>query len=262
MVKAIFFDIDGTLVPYGLGHIPEEVCRAIAEVRKKGIKVFISTGRHIEWVDNVDDAEFDGYVTANGSICLLADKKTRIHLHCIDPSDIKRLAEFCKTSDMSIAVIPANGGLFLTSTNELVDKACEGLKIPDIPINTVESALDKDIVQLMSFASPEDRIKSGLLTDILTHCQATSWNPLFCDIVSKGSDKGIGIRKMADYFNIPIEDTVAFGDGTNDIEMLSTAGIGIAMGNAPDEVKSAADYVTDHIDSHGVINAFRHLGIL
>lgn len=64
-IKAIFFDIDGTLVPFGTHNIPDEVKDCIRIAREKGIKVFISTGRHISWIDNLGDTEFDGYVTAN-----------------------------------------------------------------------------------------------------------------------------------------------------------------------------------------------------
>lgn len=74
-IKAIFFDIDGILVPFGSHSIPEEVVNRIRTARKKGIKVFVSTGRHISWIDNLGDTEFDGYVTANGAMCLLQDKK-------------------------------------------------------------------------------------------------------------------------------------------------------------------------------------------
>ena len=75
-IKAIFFDIDGTLVPFGDRGIPAEVREAIRQVRADGVKVFIATGRHPEWIDNLGDTEFDGYVTTNGALVLLADKRT------------------------------------------------------------------------------------------------------------------------------------------------------------------------------------------
>lgn len=74
-IKALFFDIDGTLVPFGAHNIPDEVKNCIRIAREKGIKVFISTGRHMSWIDNLGDTEFDGYVTANGAMYLLQDKK-------------------------------------------------------------------------------------------------------------------------------------------------------------------------------------------
>ena len=77
-IKAVFFDIDGTLVPIGAGGVPADTRAAIEAVRSKGVKVFVCTGRHIVWVDNLGDMEFDGYVTVNGGMCLLGDRKTCI----------------------------------------------------------------------------------------------------------------------------------------------------------------------------------------
>ena len=71
---------------------------------------------------------------------------------------------------------------------------------------------------------------------------------------------GLGI--LADYYKIDISETLAFGDGGNDIPMLRKAGTGIAMGSASDEVKAAADYVTDTVDNHGIRNALIRLGII
>ncbi|MBQ4460237.1 MAG: HAD hydrolase family protein, partial [Bacteroidaceae bacterium] len=68
-------------------------------------------------------------------------------------------------------------------------------------------------------------------------------------------------QMMLDHYGLPLEGTVAFGDGGNDINMLRYVPMGIAMGNATDEVKSAANYVTDTVDNDGVEKAFRYLGI-
>lgn len=95
---------------------------------------------------------------------------------------------------------------------------------------------------------------------VMPRCEATRWNPLFSDVVPKGSSKQVGLDKVLDYFGIPLEESMAFGDGGNDILMLKHAGIGVAMGNAEDDVKQAADYVTDSVDEDGVekgLTAFR-----
>ena len=69
MIKALFFDIDGTLVSFNTHTIPQSTLNAIAELRKKGIKLFISTGRPRVAIDNLGNLEFDGYITMNGSYC-------------------------------------------------------------------------------------------------------------------------------------------------------------------------------------------------
>ena len=71
-----------------------------------------------------------------------------------------------------------------------------------------------------------------------------------------------GIQEYLDRLGISVRETMAFGDGHNDIEMLRFAGIGVAMGNASDEVKGAADYVTDSVDEDGIALALQHFGLI
>ena len=91
---------------------------------------------------------------------------------------------------------------------------------------------------------------------------ATRWCDVFVDINAEGVNKAAGIRSFADYLGLDLSETMAFGDGGNDIPMLRAAGIGVAMGNASDEVKSYADYVTDHIDNDGLYKAFKHFNLI
>ena len=82
------------------------------------------------------------------------------------------------------------------------------------------------------------------------------------DIVPKDSGKDKGIIEYCKLRNIDIKDTMSFGDGDNDREMLKTTGIGVAMGNAIDSVKVVADYITDRIDEDGIYNALVHFGVI
>lgn len=78
-------------------------------------------------------------------------------------------------------------------------------------------------------------------------------------MTAKGNTKQNGINQIISHFGIRLEETMAFGDGGNDISMLRHAGIGVAMGNANDEVKASADYVTTSVDEDGIANALREL---
>lgn len=262
MIKALFFDIDGTLVPYGTGRIPEEVKIALEEVRRKGVKVFIATGRHKSWINNLDGAQFDGYVTVNGGMCLEGDGQTVISKTVVPPGDMERLARFARTTDMPLVVVPASDPIFITRKDEAVEHVASILKLPPIKISEVDSAAGQDVVQLMAFGSEEERRDSGLFSDVLLGCTATSWNPWFCDIIPQGSDKSKGIEAMARHFGFDISETVAFGDGSNDIGMLRAAGIGVAMGDAADSVKEAADMVTLPAAEGGIIHALQQLGLI
>lgn len=263
MIKAVFFDIDGTLVPFGSHSIPDNTRDALRQLRANGIKVFIATGRHPAWIDNLGDECFDGYVTTNGALCLAADRRTEIYRREIDRGDLERLIPFSRShSEMPFVVVPADGRIFTTGVNANFTQASKLLNIPPVPLRPVEDVLDVPVVQMMVFASGNETEASGLFRDVLRGCDATSWCTLFADIVPHGSDKSIGIDHVIEWFGISLDETMAFGDGDNDIGMLKHVACGVAMGNAADSVKGVADYVTLPVDCDGIGEALRHFRLI
>ena len=92
MNKAIFFDIDGTLVSFRTHEIVPSAYDAIAALRKKGHKVFIATGRPLHLIKGLQDARFDGYITFNGSYCLTSDGE-EIYCDAIPPNELSALCQ-------------------------------------------------------------------------------------------------------------------------------------------------------------------------
>ena len=82
------------------------------------------------------------------------------------------------------------------------------------------------------------------------------------EILVKGISKASGIDRVLEYFGADLKDTVALGDSTNDLPMIEHAGLGIAMGNASDQVKEIADYTTTAVDEDGLYNAFKYAGLI
>ena len=93
-------------------------------------------------------------------------------------------------------------------------------------------------------------------------CEVGRWYHAFADVTAKGVTKQKGIDEIIRFFGIELEDTMAFGDGGNDISMLRHAAIGVAMGQAKEDVKAAADYITTPVDEDGISNAMKHFGII
>lgn len=258
MVKAIFFDIDGTLVSFKTHRLPESTVWALDRLREKGVRLFIASGRQYQSINNLGTQTFDGYVTLNGGYCL-AGKSEVIYRHSIPPEDIEALIRYQEDEEAFPCAMVEEDGIYQNYVDDSVRQLYGMLNFPQPPLRPLRGNGGKAVYQLIAFFSPgqEKRIMS-----VLPHCEATRWNPLFADVIPAGSSKAVGIDKMLAYFGIPLADTMAFGDGGNDVSMLRHVGIGVAMGNAGDEARRAADYVTTSVDEDGILNALRHFGVI
>ncbi|MDR2358398.1 MAG: Cof-type HAD-IIB family hydrolase [Prevotellaceae bacterium] len=257
MIKAIFFDIDGTLVSFKTHTVAPAVVAALHKLRKQGIKIFVASGRHQCTMDHLSAIPFDGYVTLNGGMCIA--RKRIIYKHRIPATDIATLLDYLSMEERFPCVFVHEHDQSMTYKNATVEKVFAQIAFRDPPIRPVASIWRSAVYQVLGFfnAAQEHR-----LMRLLPHCAATRWHPLFADIIPAGSNKWIGITKMIMHFGISSKETMAFGDGGNDIEMLQNVQFGVAMGNASDDVQQAAGYVTATVDDDGVVQALRKFKLI
>lgn len=257
-IQIAFFDIDGTLLPSGAEKLPDSTLDALAALRRRGIKTFIASGRppiHLPLLHALDGILFDGYVTMNGQYCYLADG-TMLYDHPIDPSVLRMLLPYIEREKLSTGFIEKDCSTF-NLINDLSAEFCEKMQQPagDVAAR-IEAA---PIYQLSAFL-PADK-QEGFLRHC-PGCVAVRWNDAFVDVLPEGGGKTEGIARVLKALGLSREQSIAFGDGGNDVEMLQYAGIGVAMGNACPEAKAAADYVTDDILADGLANGLRHFGLI
>lgn len=262
MVKAIFFDVDGTLLSFDTHRVPDSAVEALARLREQGIRLFVASGRRKADILRAALPDvFDGYVTLNGGYCLLADG-TEVFRRFIPRQDIETLIELQNTPDAFPCVLVGDERLLLNFEDEQVERLAAQLDLPipgAAPRQEWIDAARSGISQMLWFFPPQRQER------IMTHfpgCQAQRWSPVFADVVPAGIGKDIGIRHMTNYLGIRMEDTMAFGDGGNDIPMLQAVGLSVAMGEAPLPVKQAADFVTESVDRNGIAQALEHFGLL
>ncbi len=256
MIKAVFFDIDGTLVSFKTHRIPDSTLYALNLLREKGIKTFIATGRSWAQIEKINDfPEFDGYVTLNGSCCITGDKQI-IYTNCIPQEDLERLAEFQRTHSFPVEFVYADHET-MTETNELVEAAWANVNVPVPPVVPMSTCSKQDVFQLGVFLNRKEEDELQLTQRFMPGCTSMRWSPDFYDIIPKESCKSSGIDKIIAYYGIDIKETMAFGDGGNDIDMIRHTAIGVAMGNANDDVKAAADIITSSVDEDGILNAIK-----
>ena len=260
MIKALFFDVDGTLVSFNTHTIPTSTVEALKEAKKCGVKLFIATGRPIQLLNNIPEVEhlMDGYILATGALCTYEDKVVREDL--IPKAEVEALIDFCKQRSLP-AVVVGREDIQLVNRNEQFEDIFRNLLNVtynkfDVPMDEV---INQGVLQITPFITEaeEDIIKPQLKS-----CATARWHPAFCDINNSSADKANGIRAIAQQLDIDISETMAFGDGGNDISMLKAAGTSVAMGNALDKVKASATYVTTSVDEDGIANALRYFGII
>lgn len=257
MIKAVFFDLDGTLVSYETHTMPTSTRLALQLLQDRGIKVFISTGRHKATIDNIGDWTPDGYVVLNGGMCIV-DGKILFERH-IDKEDIQALLEYMRTKGEFPCVFLLEKDLILNFQNEQSDEVFQFLNFPMPIIDSLEEAAQEPVYELMIMNSQAEENRMMLY---LPNCEATRSHELYADVIPKGSNKWVGITKMLEYFDLKPEEVMAFGDGNNDLEMITNAGIGVAMGNGSDRLKKVADYVTSTVDKDGIWNALKKYDLI
>jgi len=257
MIKAVFFDIDGTLVSYQTHEIPQSTFEALYKLKENGIKVFIATGRGKDGLAVLGDFPFDGYITLNGQYCYI-DKNKKIYENTIVKEDLEALLKYLETESFPCGFTEENTKYF-NYRDQRVDDLHKITQNDNHPAGDCSDVVNHKVYQVMCFVDEE---KEKELLKIMPHCIASRWYPTFCDISPVGGTKQLGIDKFLEYYGLDLSETMAFGDGGNDKAMLQHVNVSVAMGNANEDLKEIAAYVTDSVDDNGIYNALKHYKLI
>ena len=257
--KAIFCDFDGTL--YREDHTISQVNkRAIKEYTQAGGKFVISTGRLFSAIyPKLEELELDGDVIVyqGGGIFDIKSKK-QIFGKFFDKDDtiavleyIESLGEdytpmvylndtpYCQEFNESVGIFIGICAVGYEVTHKPLSQFVRESEF--LPIKVVVLADDEHCKKLVS----EGREKFPQLAIMRSH-------QLVVEAITKGINKGEAIKWLCNKYGIDVSEAIAMGDSENDIEMIKAAGLGIAVGNAMDNVKLAADFVADTNDNDAV----------
>ncbi|QNL48017.1 Cof-type HAD-IIB family hydrolase [Olivibacter sp. SDN3] len=258
-IQAIFFDIDGTLLGLKSKIIPDSTIEALGLLKAKGIKIIVSTGRSYEHARFLEPLGFDGFITFNGSFCVDSDGQSFFR-HTIDAGDIEILQHYLATEENFPVGVMTTEGSFISHITDDVTAIFQLLKLDVPPPQPFTKALGNEVLQLNLFVD-EDK-ETHIINNVLRNCESSRWCPVFIDVNARGISKKIGMEQFFARYNISATATMAFGDGGNDIQMLHTAGVGVAMANAGKNVKAVADHVTGTTEEDGIWNALKAYGII
>lgn len=246
MIKIAFFDIDGTILRFGHKELSEKTVHTLASLKKNGILLCMATGRSYTVIPRFQGIVFDVLLTFNGSY--VRTKDAVIYRNPLDKDDKYRIIKNLKRMNRAIAI-----------SNEYL---------------IVTNGSDPDLEQYFAFANEKmiiaddfDELCKGDIYQIMCSCrkseyetilkgtrntQIAAWWDKAADIIPLTCGKGNAVQAVLNYYGIAKEEAIAFGDGNNDIEMLEAVGLGVAMGNANDEVKTRADIVCRSVEDEGV----------
>lgn len=258
-IKVIFTDIDGTLFDHKTKKVPLSAMEAFKQLQAKGIRVFLASGRNRYLIGKVGVLDFvkpDGYITMNGANVILDNKI--IYKYALPSEEIDSLIKFSKRLKFGLTLIEEEGG-HINYVDWRVIQAHEkyGTRFPQP--RTFPDHYDRVVYQAIAFC---DELDESLFLPHLKLCKSARWDEYAVDIMPKDSDKSKGILAILEYYGLKPQNCLAIGDGLNDMEMLNFAGVAIAMGNAKDEVKKVADYVTDTIENDGWAKAMRYFKLI
>lgn len=267
MIKLAVFDIDRTLIPPETGEIAPETVEALNQLRKKGIKTAIASGRLYSFLQpEILELGFDYYIMSNG--CYVTDPEGNILAReSLDPRIPETFTLEMIRKDLPFNIRycmgQRNGNPNCTVQERMAPiwarKKFKG-KPPKAFLEEYEPAEGEEPICISGFIPEEE------LAGFAEKFPQLSFLPVFesplCDINPAGISKATGLKRICNLLSIDISQTIAFGDDRNDLELLEAAGIGVAMGGGLSTVRAVADYVTDSSAELGVVKALRHFGLI
>ena len=199
----------------------------------------------------------------NGSVIQNVKTREIVSKNILKGSDLKKLYALSKEIGVNIHAFTKDGCI-TPKMNEYteLEGRINGIEVHEVDFDTISE--DEDVIKVM-FIDPQP-----VLEEAMTRMPETIYDeftvvrsaPYFLEFLNKASSKGTGVKALGEYLGIKQEEIICIGDAGNDLDMILFAGLGVAMGNAFEEVKKAADYVTSNNEEDGVAHVIeKFIGI-
>lgn len=246
-MRAVFIDMDGTLLKAS-NSISRRNMEAIYRLIDQGVMVFLATGRHYEVTApyHKEIGLQTPMICLNGAAIHEAETGRATQIKTVGLNE-ERFHHLTAESPCNVMIHTA-AGLYCKETNEEIDYWTQVGQIPPQYIGDLRLATYQDVLKYsVRTGSPSPELSALFKTE----AGVIDWNDGF-ELVAPDVSKWAAIKSLLNELGISPNEVTAIGDGPNDIEMLRHAGTGVAMGNACDKVKAAADFVTGHHENDGL----------
>lgn len=253
MKKIFFFDVDGTLLPHGnINDVSEKTKYALNALAEQGHDVVLCTGKSEGMIQNqIAILNSTNHITMNGAQVVIDNQI--VHLDKLTQQQINDIKDVAQKQGLMVGC-QTRYDYYIADINVdllLAEKILSKVSL-DVPHVAADFRPEDDISQLWYLG---DISNLNLDEELFPGLRLLKWHDQGCDIVLTQVSKGSAISRYVEFLHPDSEVIIyGFGDGANDLEMIELADVGVAMGNGTDELKAAADYITDDCIDDGVYN--------
>ncbi len=261
--RLLVVDLDGTLLDKN-GSVSAEDREALAKARESEIRVSLSTGRVAQsCLRIIDRLSLDGFhIFSDGALVSDPIRGEEVYVQSISPAVVRQMVEFAHRNDIDLELYTARDYFAERETfSTQAHREFFGIE-PTIVDFTGLWERERIIKGALVSTTPEERAKVGSFHLQFDGSIHLSWARTphypgvdFVNILALEASKGKALEALASYLGVSMSRVIAVGDGKNDVSLLSTAGLAVAMGNALDEVKAVADYITLDVEQSGLAAA-------
>lgn len=265
-IKLIAFDIDGTILPYDEKELRPEIKKMFERLKKAGYYTAVATGREFITIgDLLENLKCDFFIGANGSFCVDLKTKKIIYEQKIDYKSFLKLKSFFLKNGMSVNIMSDNFAYF-SKDYEINDWFLGDHKEK---FQDLEEVNEKTTMHLITIKTNfwKDEEKFQKTVDFLEKnpdINATinsRWSKGFF-ISPKKINKFTTLNWLSNFLGFSPKNIIAFGDSSNDVEMIKNCGLGIAMENADIKVKKVAKEIALNCQENGTIKKLEQLKII
>ncbi len=261
MIKLIASDIDGTLVRDGESKLNDELVEVIDRLHQKGIIFAAASGRSIVSEKQLFEAVGDKiyYIGCNGTY--LGNHKECLYRSVIKPEYVKEIVKDCRNYPDCTLFLNIDDGYYTETKDEKIIKWLEeGYREKVLPVDDL-LAVEEDIIKACLYDPKCQANITGkaLIEKWSDKVSVVTAGTMWLDFFDINASKGTALNKLQEMLGVTKEETMAFGDQQNDIEMLKQAYYSYAIGNAIDEVKQVARFEADTNINNGVLKVLKTL---
>lgn len=273
--KVVFFDIDGTLT-HDHQPVEKQTCQAIEQLKVRGVLPVLATGRPPVMLKEVSEqVGIENFISMNGQYIYL--NGAPLYKNPLPFDVVSDLLDFARESGHQAMIFNADeilgGRLYQLATSKFAQKVGRVLgKWAPRPSQNIffklafknqfdkEMLANEDIYQVVLQVSPEE--EQPYIEKFGDRLGFTRSSEYVMDVIGRHMNKAQGVQRVVDHLGVDLENTYAFGDNINDLEMLKYVGHGIAMADGAAEAQAVADFITPSSKVDGIAHGLRHFELI